>query len=133
MTHSNYESWRKRWNGWLTFQGYFSLIFKTFSGNTQESSCHGCYVDEYICFRDLKITDIFSLSFAEDKSYHLPWLNCLPEDIFNNSVEPPYQRSTKAITKKNNAFPYLNGYSGKQLRYNHEGVTLENFHHFLES
>ncbi len=87
-------------------------------------------VDEYICFRDPKITDISSLNCAEDKCYFLPWLNCLPEDIFNNSGEPPYQRSTKAITKKNNAFPYLNGYSGKQLRYNHEGVTLENFHHF---
>ena len=87
-------------------------------------------VDEYICFRDPKITDISSLNFAEDKCYFLPWLNCLPEDIFNNSGEPPYQRSTKAITKKNDAFPYLNGYSGKQLRYNHEGVTLENFHHF---
>ena len=76
------------------------------------------------------ITDISSLNFAEDKSYHLPWLNCLPENAFNNSGEPPYQRSTKAITKKNDAFPYLNGFSGKQLRYNHEGVTLENFHHF---
>ncbi len=87
-------------------------------------------VDEYICFRDPKITDISSQNFAEDKCYHLPWLNCLPEDAFNNSGEPPYQRSTKAITKKNDAFPYLNGYAGKQLRYNHEGVTLENFHHF---
>ena len=87
-------------------------------------------LDEYICFRDPKITDISSLNFAEDKSYHLPWLNCFPEDAFNNSGDPPYQRSTKAITKKNDAFPYLNGYAGKQLRYNHEGVTLENFHHF---
>ena len=87
-------------------------------------------VDEYICFRSPNITDISSLKFAKNKSYHLPWLNCLPKNTFNYSEAPAYQRSTKAITKKNDAFPYLNGYSGKQLRYNHEGVTLENFHHF---
>ena len=98
--------------------------------NNRDSFAITMDVDEYICFRDPKITDISSLSFAEDKSYHLPWLNCLPEDVFNNSGEPPYQQSTKAITKKNDTFPYLNGYAGKQLRYNHEGVTLENFHHF---
>ena len=44
-------------------------------------------VDEYICFRDPKIMDISSINFAEDKSYHLPWLNCLPDDLFNNSGE----------------------------------------------
>ena len=98
--------------------------------NNRDSFAITMDVDEYICFRDPKITDISSLNFAEDKSYHLPWLNCLPDDAFNNSGAPPYQRSTKAITKKNDAFPYLNGYAGKQLRYNHEGITLENFHHF---
>ena len=98
--------------------------------NNRDSFAITIDVDEYICFREPNITDISSLNFAEDKSYHLPWLNCLQEDAFNNSGDPPYQRSTKVITKKNDTFPYLNGYSGKQLRYNHDGVTLENFHHF---
>jgi hypothetical protein len=98
--------------------------------NNRDSFAITMDVDEYICFREPKVTDISYLNFARDKSYHLPWLNCLPEDAFNNSGDPPYQRSTKAITKKNDAFPYFNGYQGKQLRYNHEGVTLENFHHF---
>ena len=98
--------------------------------NNRDSFAITMDVDEYICFTDPKTTNISSLNFAKDKSYHLPWLNCLPEDIFNNSGETPYQRSTKAITKKNNALPYLNGYTGKQLRFNHERVTLENFHHF---
>ena len=101
--------------------------------NNRDSFAITMDVDEYICFKDPKITDISSLNFAGDKSYFLPWLNCLPDDVFNNSGEPPYQRSIKAITKKNDGFPYLNGYSGKQLRYNHEGVTLENFHHFSVS
>ena len=98
--------------------------------NNRDSFAITMDVDEYVCFREPKTADISSLKFEKDKSYHFPWLNCLPEDIFNNSGEPPYQRSTKAITKKNDAFPYINGYAGKQLRYNHEGVTLENFHHF---
>ncbi len=87
-------------------------------------------IDEYLCFVNQKTINISTLNFVKNSVYELPWLNCVQENSFYDSQQPVYHRNTHAITKKNNVFPYLNGYRGKQLRFNDNGVSLGNFHHF---
>ncbi len=90
-------------------------------------------IDEYICSTDPSLTELSSIKFAEDKSYLFPWVNCIPEKVFDFENEPVFVRNSRAITKKNYDFPYLNGYAGKHLRFNKNNIDIANFHHFSEN
>lgn len=87
-------------------------------------------LDEYISFQNAKCNSINNIDLDENITYQLPWLNCVPSEIFNFNSIPVYLRNTVGITGINPKFPYGIGFSGKQLKYNKGDLKLENYHSF---
>lgn len=87
-------------------------------------------IDEFLSFRDNNVSEISSLSFDEQKTYSISWLNCIPSNLVDFVNEPAFVKNNCAITKTNPKFPYAIGFNGKQMCFNRDGVQLANYHHF---
>ncbi|MDA9816134.1 glycosyltransferase family 2 protein [Alphaproteobacteria bacterium] len=98
---------------------------------TQTASFVVCLdLDEYLSFQNNKIISLNEIELGQSKTYHLPWLNCIPSDLLVTGAEPVFIRNSNGITKTNPKFPYAIGFSGKQLKYNEDNLKLANYHSF---
>ena len=87
-------------------------------------------LDEYLSFQNNKLISLNEIQLNQSKTYHLPWLNCIPSDLIVTGAEPVFIRNSNGITKTNHNFPYAIGFSGKQLKYSDDNLKLANYHSF---
>ncbi len=92
---------------------------------TQAASFIVCLdLDEYLSFQNNKLISLKEIELNQFKTYHIPWLNCIPSDLLVTGAEPVFIRNSNGITKTNPKFPYAIGFSGKQLKYNNDNLKL---------